>query len=43
MFEFGSGQEEAVAALIGRAADLELVDIKRDLQDLPRVAIAQRI
>jgi len=43
MFEFGSDQEDAVTALIGRAPDLEFVDIKRDLQDLPRVAIAQRI
>jgi release factor glutamine methyltransferase len=43
MFEFGAGQEEAIVSLIERTRELDLVDIKRDLQDLPRVAVAQRV
>ena len=43
LFEFGAGQAAAITALIERAVALELVDIKRDLQDTPRVAIARRI
>jgi release factor glutamine methyltransferase len=42
VFEFGAGQESAVAQLIAGTSGLRLVDIKRDLQGIPRTAIATR-
>jgi release factor glutamine methyltransferase len=42
MFEFGLGHAEAVAELIAATPGLALVDLRRDLQDIPRVAIARR-
>lgn len=42
MFEFGAGQGGAVMELIARASALELVELRNDLQDLPRVAVAVR-
>lgn len=42
VFEFGFGQDDAVGDLISRSADLELVELRRDLQDIPRTAIARR-
>lgn len=42
MFEIGAGQREAVTALVRAAAHLDLVDVRNDLQDIPRVVIARR-
>ncbi len=42
-FEFGFGQADEVANLISRATRLRMVDLRRDLQDIPRVAVAQRV
>lgn len=42
MFEFGFGQADAVAGLISRAPALTMVDLRRDLQGIPRTAVAQR-
>jgi release factor glutamine methyltransferase len=42
MFEFGAGQETAVDRLIAATAGLRMEDIKRDLQGIPRAAIATR-
>jgi release factor glutamine methyltransferase len=42
IFEFGLGQDDAVAELIEGTAGLTLVDRRCDLQGIPRVAIAQR-
>lgn len=42
LFEFGSGQAEAVEELIGQSNGLTMVDLRRDLQGIPRVAIARR-
>ena len=43
MFEFGAGQEASVSELIGQTPGLTLVEIKRDLQGLPRAAIARSV
>jgi release factor glutamine methyltransferase len=42
MFEFGDGQELAVSELISASGDLRMIDIRRDLQGIARVAIVQR-
>lgn len=42
VFEFGFGQADAVADLISRADGLTMVGLRRDLQEIPRVAIARR-
>jgi release factor glutamine methyltransferase len=42
IFEFGFDQDEAVQELISSAAGLTMVGLRRDLQDIPRVAIARR-
>jgi release factor glutamine methyltransferase len=42
MFEFGFGQADAVTSLIANAPGLTMIDLKRDLQDIPRVAVAVR-
>lgn len=42
MFEFGQGQETAVRELISACDRLKMVDIKRDLQGIARIAIAER-
>jgi len=41
IFEFGFGQADGVRALVDNS-DLKLVEIKNDLQGIPRVAIATR-
>ncbi len=41
MFEFGAGQAEAVAGLIERSPDFTLIELRHDLQGIPRVAVAQ--
>lgn len=42
MFEFGIGQSDAVRATVARVPSLTLVDVKHDLQGIPRVAVAKR-
>jgi len=42
VFEFGVGQEPAIEQLVGAAAGLRLADIRKDLQGIPRAAIAVR-
>ena len=42
MFEFGAGQSEAVDALLRSTPGLEMVELKNDLQDIPRMAVARR-
>lgn len=41
MFEFGDGQEADVTELISASAGLRMVDVKRDLQGIERVAIVR--
>jgi len=41
IFEFGFGQADAVTQLISHTAGLTMVAVRTDLQDIPRVAIAQ--
>jgi release factor glutamine methyltransferase len=42
MFEFGMGQHEQVEQLIAATAGLRIIEIRNDLQAIPRVAIAIR-
>jgi release factor glutamine methyltransferase len=42
MFEFGFGQADAVSRLIADFSGLQLMTVRRDLQDIPRVVIARR-
>jgi release factor glutamine methyltransferase len=42
IFEIGVGQDREVSALISSRADLTLVDIRRDLQGIPRTVVARR-
>jgi methylase of polypeptide subunit release factors len=42
MFEFGLGLDEPVEELIRQTPGLTLVELRRDLQGIPRVAIARR-
>jgi release factor glutamine methyltransferase len=42
MFEFGFGQADLVAGVIAGTPGLTLVELRRDLQDIPRVAIVRR-
>jgi release factor glutamine methyltransferase len=43
LFEFGDGQEEDIIEVIDRHRQLRLVDVRRDLQGLPRTVIVARI
>jgi len=40
MFEFGYGQDDAVAELISATTGLRMIGLRPDLQEIPRVAIA---
>jgi release factor glutamine methyltransferase len=40
--EFGFGEDEAVRGLISRVASLRMIELRRDLQGIPRVAIVAR-
>lgn len=42
IFEFGAGQDEAVAVIVGAVPSLTLLEVKHDLQDIPRAAVAQK-
>jgi release factor glutamine methyltransferase len=41
-FEFGCGQDEDIERLVSVSADLELVELRRDLQGIARTAVARR-
>lgn len=41
MFEFGVGQATAVEEILERSSAFELLELRNDLQDIPRVAAAQ--
>jgi release factor glutamine methyltransferase len=43
IFEFGFGQAEAVAELISATARLKMIELRPDLQGIPRVALARRM
>jgi release factor glutamine methyltransferase len=43
MFEIGMGQNEAVRELISATPGLTMIDMKRDLQGIPRTATARRV
>jgi release factor glutamine methyltransferase len=43
VFEFGFGQDRAVAALVSATPGLELLELKADLQGVPRIAIVDRV
>jgi release factor glutamine methyltransferase len=42
IFEFGLGQADAVRALISQSPGLTMLEVKGDLQGIPRTAIARR-
>ena len=42
LFEFGFGQADAVAQLISATTDLKMIELRPDLQGIPRAAIAKR-
>ena len=42
LFEFGFGQADAVAQLISTTPGLTMIELRRDLQEIPRVAIVRR-
>ncbi|HKB13104.1 MAG TPA: peptide chain release factor N(5)-glutamine methyltransferase [Vicinamibacterales bacterium] len=43
IFEFGLGQDVEIEDLIHAAPDLQLADVRRDLQGIARTAVARRI
>jgi release factor glutamine methyltransferase len=42
IFEFGLGQDVEVEDLLGASPDLELVDVRRDVEGIARTAVARR-
>jgi release factor glutamine methyltransferase len=42
IFEFGFGQAAAVEQLISQTTGLTMIELRRDLQNIPRVALARR-
>ena len=42
IFEFGAGQAAAVEALVARTPALALVEVRHDLQDIPRAAVLRK-
>ena len=42
IFEFGFGQAEAVEELISRTPGLRMIELRRDLQNIPRSALSRR-
>jgi release factor glutamine methyltransferase len=43
IFEFGVGQSDEIERLFSRAPTMELLELRRDLQGIPRTAIARRV
>ncbi len=42
VFEFGAGQDEAVRSIVKAVPALTLLELKHDLQDIPRAAVARK-
>ncbi len=42
VFEFGAGQDEAVESIVEAVPSLTLLEVKHDLQDIPRAAVARK-
>lgn len=42
IFEFGAGQDAAIEQLIDGVSALTLLEVKHDLQDIPRAAVVQK-
>lgn len=42
IFEFGAGQADDIDALIAATPGLHLLEVKHDLQDIPRAAVVQK-
>ena len=42
VFEFGAGQDDAVRSIVRAVSSLTLLELKHDLQDIPRAAVAQK-
>jgi methylase of polypeptide subunit release factors len=42
IFEFGAGQEPLVGNALSRVPSLTLLELKHDLQDIPRAAVVQK-
>ena len=42
VFEFGLGQDVEIEELIWGSADLELIELRRDLQGIARTVVARR-
>jgi hypothetical protein len=42
IFEFGVGHADAVRELIAQSPGLTMLDVKQDLQGIPRTAVARR-
>jgi release factor glutamine methyltransferase len=42
VFEFGLGQDVEIEDMLERAPELQLIDVRRDLQGIARTAVAQR-
>ena len=42
IFEFGAGQEEGIEQVLRGLPTLTLLEVKRDLQDIPRAAVVAR-
>jgi release factor glutamine methyltransferase len=43
IFEFGVDQQASVEAVVASARELQLIDVKHDLQDIPRTAVVRRV
>ena len=43
VFEFGFGQADEIGELISRTPSLTIIGLRRDLQHIPRVAVAKRV
>jgi release factor glutamine methyltransferase len=42
LFEFGFGQSDEIVRLISRAAALTMIELRHDLQEIPRVAVVRK-
>ena len=43
LFEFGQGQEAAIKNIVAKYSQLSILKIRKDYQDIPRVAIVKRV
>lgn len=42
IFEFGAGQADAIDAIVAGTPGMQMLDVKHDLQDIPRAALVQK-